>query len=93
MDLRQLITTLAARPTHVNEILPAPVPDYIGYCDASAFGAGGVWFSGSARYRKQSGDCSGRRILPRPLYLKATRPGRYQIQTWRLRRWCYSLMS
>jgi hypothetical protein len=46
LDLRQLITTLAARPTHVNEILIAPVPDYIGYCDASAFGAGGVWFSG-----------------------------------------------
>jgi hypothetical protein len=46
LDLRQLITTLAARPTHVNEILPAPVPDYIGYFDASAFGAGGIWFSG-----------------------------------------------
>ena len=46
LDLRQMITTLAARPTHVKEILPAPDPDYIGYCDASAFGAGGVWFSG-----------------------------------------------
>jgi hypothetical protein len=46
LDLRQLITTLAARATHVNEILPAPVPNYIGYCDASAFGAVGVWFSG-----------------------------------------------
>jgi hypothetical protein len=46
LDLRQLVTTLAARPTHVTEILPAPEPDYIGYCDASAYGAGGVWFSG-----------------------------------------------
>ena len=41
LDLRQMVTTLAARPTHVKEILPAPSPDYIGYCDASAFGAGG----------------------------------------------------
>jgi hypothetical protein len=46
LDLRQMVSTLAARPTHVKEILPAPDPDYIGYCDASAFGAGGVWFSG-----------------------------------------------
>ncbi|KAI2511562.1 adenylate kinase [Fragilaria crotonensis] len=48
LDLRQLVTTLAARPTHVKEILPAQDPDYIGYCDASAFGAGGVWFSGTS---------------------------------------------
>ena len=36
LDLR-LVTTLAARPKHVREILPAHDPDYIGYCDASAF--------------------------------------------------------
>ena len=48
LDLKQLITTLAARPTHVLEILPLATPDYIGYCDASAFGAGGVWFSGQS---------------------------------------------
>jgi hypothetical protein len=48
LDLQQLVTTLAARPTHVREILPAKDPDYIGYCDASAFGAGGVWFSGTS---------------------------------------------
>jgi hypothetical protein len=48
LDLRQLVTTLAARPTHVREILPAHDPDYIGYCDASAFGAGGIWFSGTS---------------------------------------------
>ena len=46
LDLRQMVTTLAARPTHVKEILPAPAPDYIGYSDTSAFGAGRVWFSG-----------------------------------------------
>jgi hypothetical protein len=45
LDLRQLVTTLTARPTHVKEILPAHDPDYIGYCDASFFGARGVWFS------------------------------------------------
>ena len=36
------------RTTHVREILPAQDPDYIGYCDATAFGAGGVWFSGTS---------------------------------------------
>ena len=46
LDLQQMDTTLAARPTHVKEFLPAPAPDYIGYCDASAFNTGGVWFSG-----------------------------------------------
>ena len=30
LDLQQMVTTLAARPTHVKEILPAPNPDYIG---------------------------------------------------------------
>jgi hypothetical protein len=48
LDLQQLVTTLAARPTHVMEILPTPDPDYIGYCDASAFGVGDVWFSGTS---------------------------------------------
>jgi hypothetical protein len=38
LDLQQLFVTLSIRPTHVNEILPASEPDYIGYCDASAFG-------------------------------------------------------
>ncbi len=46
LDLRQMNTTLAVRPTHVKEILPASDPDHIGYCDASAFGVGRVWFSG-----------------------------------------------
>ena len=47
LDLRQLVLALADRPTHVNEILLPAAPHYIGYCDASAFGAGGVWFSGT----------------------------------------------
>jgi hypothetical protein len=66
LDLRQLVLTLADRPTHVNEILIPDAPDYIGYCDASAFGAGGPG-SGSvapAPYRKQSGDCNGRGTSP-----------------------------
>jgi hypothetical protein len=34
-------------PCHTSNSCPrASAPDYIGYCDASAFGAGGVWFSG-----------------------------------------------
>jgi hypothetical protein len=45
LDLKTLIKSLAARPTHVNE-LGFSNEDYVGYCDASAFGAGGVWFSG-----------------------------------------------
>ena len=49
LDLRQLVLKLADRPTHVCEILVPPTPDYIGYCDASGFGAGGVWFSGTCQ--------------------------------------------
>ncbi|KAI2491431.1 adenylate kinase [Fragilaria crotonensis] len=69
LDLRQLVVKLADRPTHVNEILQLGAPAYIGYCDASAFGAGGVWFSGTVPLPKQSGDCSGRGISPRPSFL------------------------
>jgi hypothetical protein len=47
LDLRQLVLKLADQPTHVNEILLPPAPDYIGYCDASGFGAGVDWFSGN----------------------------------------------
>ena len=45
LDLAKLTKKLAERPTHVREIVPQP-PDYIGLCDASGFGAGGVWFGG-----------------------------------------------
>ena len=45
-DWTALLRMLGARPTNVLELVPAP-PDYIGYCDASKLGAGGVWFSGA----------------------------------------------
>jgi hypothetical protein len=45
LDFKTLVKSLAARPTHANE-LESSNEDYVGYCDASAFGAGGVWFSG-----------------------------------------------
>jgi hypothetical protein len=46
LDVACLIRDLAKRPTHVSELVPQE-PDYTGFCDASAFGAGGVWFGGS----------------------------------------------
>jgi hypothetical protein len=45
LDAGALIQELARRPTHVSELVDRDA-DYIGFCDASAFGAGGVWFSG-----------------------------------------------
>jgi hypothetical protein len=46
LDMACLIRDLARRPTHVSELVPQG-PEYTGFCDASAFGAGGVWFGGS----------------------------------------------
>jgi hypothetical protein len=46
LDMAGLIRNLASRPTHVSELVQAEQPDYIGYCDASGFGARGVWFGG-----------------------------------------------
>jgi hypothetical protein len=43
-DLCSLIHILGSRPTHVREIL-VDMPCYVGYHDAAAEGAGGVWFS------------------------------------------------
>ena len=43
-DLCTLIHILGSRPTHVREIL-IDMPNYVGYHDAAAEGAGGVWFS------------------------------------------------
>jgi hypothetical protein len=43
LDFAAVIRDLASRPTHVNELVQQTL-DYTGYCDASAFGAGGVWF-------------------------------------------------
>lgn len=47
LDAVVLIADLARRPTHVRELVRAGEFAYVGFCDASAFGAGGVWFSGS----------------------------------------------
>jgi hypothetical protein len=43
-DLCTLLHILALRPTHVRELVP-DMPQYVGYHNAAADGAGGVWFS------------------------------------------------
>jgi hypothetical protein len=43
-DLCTLLHILALRPTHVRELVP-DMPQYVGYHNAAAEGAGGVWFS------------------------------------------------
>jgi hypothetical protein len=43
LDVAAVIRDLSRRPTHITELTQQPL-HYIGYCDASAFGAGGVWF-------------------------------------------------
>jgi hypothetical protein len=45
LDLATMVKALGARPTHVKELVPDD-DHYVGYCDACAAGAGGVWFSG-----------------------------------------------
>jgi hypothetical protein len=45
LDAGALIKELVRRPTHVSELVAHDF-DYVGFCEASAFGAGGVWFSG-----------------------------------------------
>ena len=42
LDVAVVIRNLANRPTHVSELTQKDL-HYTGYCDASAFGAGGVW--------------------------------------------------
>jgi hypothetical protein len=46
LDTGAMIQELAQRPTHVSELV-AHNFDFVGFCDASVFGAGGVWFSGN----------------------------------------------
>ncbi len=43
-DMCTLLHLLLSRPTHVRELVP-DMPHYVGYHDAAATGAGGVWFS------------------------------------------------
>jgi hypothetical protein len=47
LDAAAVIRDLARRPTHVSELTQHDL-HYTGYCDASAFGAGGVWFGASS---------------------------------------------
>jgi hypothetical protein len=56
LDIRTMVLRLGCRPLHVNELVPRP-PGYLTYCDASAFGAGGVWFSGACPSRRKQGLC------------------------------------
>ncbi|MGH7974109.1 MAG: hypothetical protein ACREBR_01185 [bacterium] len=42
-DWRWLASDLASRPTRIAETVQS-LPHYIGACDASALGMGGVWF-------------------------------------------------
>jgi hypothetical protein len=46
LNASALIQELVRRSTHVSELTKKD-PNYVGFCDASAFGAGGIWFSGS----------------------------------------------
>jgi hypothetical protein len=43
-DVCTLLRILASRPTHVRELVPE-MPQYVGYHNVAAEGAGGVWFS------------------------------------------------
>jgi hypothetical protein len=45
-DFGTLIKVMARRPTHCKELV-IDSPGYIGYCDASKLGAGGVWLLGT----------------------------------------------
>jgi hypothetical protein len=45
-DWTTLLHQLSSRPTKVRELIQS-TPTYVGYVDACAFGAGGVWFSGT----------------------------------------------
>lgn len=45
-DFHTIIKIMGKRPTFCRELIPAE-PNYVGYCDASKLGAGGVWMSGN----------------------------------------------
>jgi hypothetical protein len=50
LDLAVLVRDLSNRATHVKELVP-DVDHYVGYCDACATGAGGIWMSGKVGLR------------------------------------------
>ena len=45
-DLRTMLKMVANRPTKCAQLIPG-WPNYVGFCDACKWGAGGVWLSGS----------------------------------------------
>jgi hypothetical protein len=45
-DFATIIKVLGKRPTHCRELV-AMDPGYVGFCDASTLGTGGVWFAGA----------------------------------------------
>ena len=47
-DWTTILQCIGKRPTSILELTPKK-PDFIGYVDASGFGAGGVWFSGESK--------------------------------------------
>ncbi len=49
-DWRTMLKQIAARPTHVLELVPGE-PDYVGYVDACKSGVGGVWLSGKRKLK------------------------------------------
>jgi hypothetical protein len=49
LNMGHALRNLASWPTHVSKLVQSDHPDYIGYCDASGFGAGGVWFGGQQK--------------------------------------------
>ena len=46
MDWRYIIKLIGERPTFCDELVPT-LPTYQGFVDASKWGVGGVWFSGT----------------------------------------------
>jgi hypothetical protein len=45
-DFATIIKVLGKRPTHCRELVVME-PGYMGFCDASTLGTGGVWFAGA----------------------------------------------
>lgn len=44
-----MLQRISSRPTHVKELVPKPATTFIGYVNACAFGASGVWLCGEER--------------------------------------------
>ena len=49
-DLQTMFKVLGKEPIQCSQLVPG-TPDYIGYCDACNYGAGGIWLSGSKTLR------------------------------------------